>query len=181
MEGKTVVVTGGATGIGRMVTSGFAAGGAPVVLVSRRAEAREEAPAELRASGRCEVVIGDLSTAQGVDRVAEQVLAVAPVVDVLVNNAGTTWVGPLTDHPDEVFDAVWAINVKAVFRLTVGLLPGLRAAVAARPGEPARVITIGSIDGGPVVSPVENYAYGRARRRCTSSPGTWPGGWPGSG
>ncbi|MGW0708930.1 SDR family oxidoreductase [Streptomyces sp. NPDC002643] len=163
VEGKTVVVTGGATGIGRMVAGGFAAGGARVVLVSRRVEACEEAAAALRASGSCEVVIGDLSTAQGVDEVAGRVLSVAPVVDVLVHNAGATWVGPLEDHPDEVFDAVWAVNVKAVFRLTVGLLPGLRAAVAARPGEPSRVITIGSIDGGPVVSPVENYAYGASK------------------
>jgi NAD(P)-dependent dehydrogenase (short-subunit alcohol dehydrogenase family) len=161
--GKTVVVTGGVSGIGRMIAGGFVAGGARAVLVSRRAGACEQAVAELREFGLCEAVVGDLVTPEGADRVTERVLEIAPVVDVLVNNAGATWMGPLEEHPPEAFDAVWAVNVKGLFRLTVGLLPGLRAAVAARSGDPARVINIGSIDGGPVVSPVENYAYGASK------------------
>ncbi|MFC4650093.1 SDR family oxidoreductase [Streptomyces mangrovi] len=163
VAGKTVVVTGGATGIGRMIAEGFVTAGARVVLVSRRAEACTRAAAELRQLGHCEAVVGDLATAEGADRMTTGILAVAPAVDVLVNNAGATWVAPLESHPPEAFDEVWAVNVKGLFRLTVDLLPALRAAVAAGSGDPARVINIGSIDGGPVVSPVENYAYSASK------------------
>jgi NAD(P)-dependent dehydrogenase (short-subunit alcohol dehydrogenase family) len=75
---------------------------------------------------------------------------------VLVNNAGATWGAPLEAYPESAFDKLWAVNVKAVFRLTAALLPALRAAADA--DDPARVITIGSIDG--IRVPVmETYAY----------------------
>jgi NAD(P)-dependent dehydrogenase (short-subunit alcohol dehydrogenase family) len=171
--GKTVVVTGGATGIGRMIAGGFVAGGARVVLVSRRAGACEQAAAELREFGLCEAVVGDLATAEGADLVAERVLAVAPVVDVLVNNAGATWVGPLEDHPPEAFDAVWAVNVRGLFRLTVGLLPGQRAAVVARSGDQYRVDRrwSGGLGGGEL----------RVRRQQGGGAPAHPASGPGAG
>jgi NAD(P)-dependent dehydrogenase (short-subunit alcohol dehydrogenase family) len=82
-------------------------------------------------------------------------------LDVLVNNAGAVWGAPLEEYPDSAFDKLWAINVKAVFRLTVALLPLLRAAAAA--DDPARVINIGSIDGIKVPAmPVFAYAPTKA-------------------
>src|SRR5690606_39038111 len=81
-------------------------------------------------------------------------------LDVLVNNAGAAWGAPLEEYPESGFDKVFAINVKAVFYLTVRFLPLLRA--AASPDDPARVINIGSVDG--IRVPVmENYAYSAAK------------------
>jgi NAD(P)-dependent dehydrogenase (short-subunit alcohol dehydrogenase family) len=79
---------------------------------------------------------------------------------VLVNNAGANWGAPLADYPDAGWDKVMALNVKAVFDLTRALLPQLRA--AARPGDPARVINVGSIDGIQVPA-LETYAYSASK------------------
>jgi NAD(P)-dependent dehydrogenase (short-subunit alcohol dehydrogenase family) len=83
-----------------------------------------------------------------------------PALHVLVNNAGANWGAPLEQYPDSAFEKVLALNVTAAFRLTVSLLPQLRA--AATPGDPARVINIGSIDGlGPPL--LETYAYSSSK------------------
>jgi NAD(P)-dependent dehydrogenase (short-subunit alcohol dehydrogenase family) len=50
---------------------------------------------------------------------------------VLVNNAGAVWGAPLEEYPESAFDKLWAVNVKAVFRLTTALLPALRASASA--------------------------------------------------
>jgi NAD(P)-dependent dehydrogenase (short-subunit alcohol dehydrogenase family) len=156
VEGKTVVVTGGSRGIGLMIASGFVDAGARVIISSRKPDVCERVAAEL--GERCTAVPADLSTRDGIDHL---VAALADSrVDVLVNNAGATWGAPLEDYPESGFDKVWAINVKAIFYLTVQLLPALRK--AARPDDPARVINVGSIDG-IAVPHAENYAYSASK------------------
>ena len=91
---------------------------------------------------------------------AEAIAAEEPRLHVLVNNAGANWGAPLEEYPDAAFDKVLALNVKAAFRLTVALLPQLRASVT--PGDPARVINIGSIDG-LTVPLLETYAYSTSK------------------
>ena len=91
---------------------------------------------------------------------AGAIAAEEPRLHVLVNNAGANWGAPLEEYPDAAFDKVLALNVKAAFRLTVALLPRLRASVA--PGDPARVINIGSIDG-LTVPLLETYAYSTSK------------------
>ncbi len=65
---------------------------------------------------------------------------------MLVNNAGATWGAPLAEYPDSAFDKVFSTNVKGPFHLTRALLPLLEKPPSA-PGDPARVIMIGSIEG----------------------------------
>lgn len=153
VEGKTVVVTGGSRGIGRMIAAGFVAAGATVYISARKTAEVEKAAAELG----CVAVPADLSTPEGVGALAE---AVEGPLHVLVNNAGATWGAPLEEYPEHAFDKLWGINVKGVFYLTQRLLPRLRA--AATPDDPARVINIGSVDGIRVPS-MENYAYSAAK------------------
>jgi NAD(P)-dependent dehydrogenase (short-subunit alcohol dehydrogenase family) len=156
VEGKTVLVTGGSRGIGYMIAEGFVAAGAHVIISSRKAEACTAAAEQLSAQGHCEAIPADLATDEGATRLAEQVRSRVPALDVLVNNAGATWGAPLEAYPESAFDKLWAVNVKAVFRLTTALLPALRAAASA--DDPARVINIGSIDGIRVPW-MEVYAY----------------------
>ena len=156
VEGKSVLVTGGSRGIGLMIAQGFVEGGAQVIISSRKAEVCEAVAAQLSTTGKCEPIAADLSTTEGADGLAAAVLARTPRVDVLVNNAGATWGAPLEVYPESAFDQLWAVNVKAIFRLTTALLPGLRAAASA--DDPARVINIGSIDGIRVPW-MEVYAY----------------------
>ncbi|MER7505425.1 SDR family oxidoreductase [Nonomuraea pusilla] len=149
VEGKTVVVTGGSRGIGRMIAAGFAAAGATVYISARKAAELGKTAAELG----CRAVPADLSTPEGVSALVE---AVDGPVHVLVNNAGATWGAPLEEFPEHAFDKLWDINVKGVFFLTQKFLPRLRE--AATPDDPARVITIGSVDGIRVPD-LPTYAY----------------------
>lgn len=156
VKGKTVLVTGGSRGIGLMIAQGFVEAGAEVIIASRKAEVCAEVAERLSALGSCQAIPADLATTEGVHRLAQAVIARGKPLDVLVNNAGATWGAPLEAYPESAFDKLWAVNVKAVFTLTIALLPALRAAATAE--DPARVINIGSIDGIRVPW-MEVYAY----------------------
>ena len=148
LDGKVAVVTGGTSGIGRMITDGLVDAGLRVYIASRKAEATE--------SDQVVSIPADLSTEAGAQGLAAAVAEREDAVHLLVNNSGATWGAPLEEYPDSAFDKLWAINVKGVFHLTRALLPQLRA--AASPEDPARVVNIGSVDG--IRVPVmETYAY----------------------
>jgi NAD(P)-dependent dehydrogenase (short-subunit alcohol dehydrogenase family) len=161
VRGKTAVVTGGSRGIGLMIARGLVEAGARVVISSRKVEACEAAAAELSRLGDCAAVPADLSQRPGVDLLAAAVRErFEGRVDVLVNNAGVAWGAPLEEFPDSGWDKVLDTNVKAIFQLTVALLPELRA--SASPEDPARVINVGSIDG--IKAPLlENYSYSASK------------------
>jgi NAD(P)-dependent dehydrogenase (short-subunit alcohol dehydrogenase family) len=160
VSGKTVVVTGGTRGIGRMIAGGFVAAGATAIVVSRKADAVEAAVAELSEHGACSGVTADLSTEQGARSLAEAVARDHRHVDVLVNNAGATWGAPLVEHDAASWDRVLNLNVQGVFHTTKHFLPLLEA--AAGPDQPSRVINIGSIDG--IHVPVlESYSYSASK------------------
>jgi NAD(P)-dependent dehydrogenase (short-subunit alcohol dehydrogenase family) len=152
VSSKTVLVTGGSRGIGRMIAAGFAERGAKVYISSRK-------EAELRATAEeigATALPGDLSTEAGAVALAAEIAERESALHVLVNNAGATWGAPLAEYPDSAFDKVFSTNIKGPFHLTRALLPLLEKAVA--PGDPARVIMIGSIEG-IMVPEWENYAY----------------------
>ncbi|MGN9894880.1 SDR family oxidoreductase [Micromonospora sp. L31] len=154
---KTVLVTGGTRGIGLMIARGFVQAGARVIVSSRKADVCAAVAKKLSAEGRCEGVPADLGHDAGAEGLAAAVRErTGDRLDVLVNNAGATWGAPLEAYPESAFDKLWAVNVKAVFRLTTALLPALRAAASA--DDPARVINIGSVDGIRVPF-MEVYAY----------------------
>ena len=156
VEGKVALVTGGTSGIGLMIARGLVQAGARVYVASRRAESCRAVEAELSAIGTCIAVPADVGSAEGVASLVAHVSSSEPALHVLVNNAGATWGAPLDEYPDSAFDKVFAVNVRAPFRLTVALRGHLRA--AAQPDDPARVINIGSIEGLRVPK-WENYAY----------------------
>lgn len=160
LAGKTALVTGGSRGIGLMIARGYVEAGARVYVSSRKAQACDRVAAELSALGSCVSLPADLATTEGRAVVVHELEAREPALHVLVNNAGATWGAPLADYPESGFDKVMDLNVKAIFFLTRDLLPLLEK--AATPGDPARVINIGSIDG-ITVPAVDNYAYSAAK------------------
>ena len=152
VSAKTVLVTGGSRGIGRMIAAGFVDAGAKVYISSRK-------EAELRATAEEIGAIplpADLSTEAGAVALGAAFSEHEQQLHVLVNNAGATWGEPLATYPEAAFDKVLSTNIKGPFFLTRALLPQLEAAAA--PGDPARVIMIGSIEG-IAVPDWENYAY----------------------
>jgi NAD(P)-dependent dehydrogenase (short-subunit alcohol dehydrogenase family) len=115
---------------------------------------------ELSEIGECVAIPADLSTAAACKRLAEEITEREGKLEILVNNAGATWGAPLAEFPDSAWDRVLDLNVRGVFSLTRDLVPALAA--AARPGDPARVINIGSIDGLRVPS-LESYSYSASK------------------
>jgi NAD(P)-dependent dehydrogenase (short-subunit alcohol dehydrogenase family) len=161
IRGKVAVVTGGSRGIGEMIARGYVAAGATVYISSRKAEACEALADELSATGTCVPLPADLSTPQGATQLAAAIAEREPQVHILVNNAGASWGEPLDDYAVEGFDKVMDLNVRGVFLLTQALAPQLRA--AANAADPARVINVGSIDGGFHVPAYEAYAYSASK------------------
>ncbi|GAB4513465.1 MAG: SDR family oxidoreductase [Roseibium sp.] len=148
ISGKIALVTGGATGIGRMAAQGLMAAGARVLIASRKEDACRAAAEELNGlglSGKAEGFAGDVSTEEGVAALAEEVGRRVDGLPILMNNAGTTWGAPLGQFPYHAWERVMRVNVTGLFQLTQSLLPLLEA--AAGDEDPARVVNVGSVMG----------------------------------
>jgi gluconate 5-dehydrogenase len=117
LSGRTAIVTGGGSGIGRQMATGLAEAGANIVLCARKPERCEEVAADLerdlgiRAYGlRCDVRDPD-----AVQAVVDRTRAELGSIDILVNNAGTSWGAAAEDHPLEGWQKVIDVNLTGVF------------------------------------------------------------------
>jgi len=143
LSGKVALVTGGAKGIGAMITRGFVEAGAKVYISSRSAEACEAYAQEMSAFGTCIALPMDLSTVENINILIADLSKRESQLDILVNNSGVSWGAPLGQFPEKGWDKVMDLNVKSLFFLTQGLLPLIKAGSSA--GSPGRVINISSV------------------------------------
>ncbi|EDU45229.1 FabG Dehydrogenase with different specificities related to short-chain alcohol dehydrogenase [Pyrenophora tritici-repentis] len=162
VKDKIVLVTGGAKGIGRMISEGFIQNGANVYISSRDAAACEQACKELNAlgKGKAEFIVADLYREDAAGLVAGELKVRAEKLDVLVNNSGSNWGESYDTYPSSAWDRVLTLNLKRVFQLTQAVTPLLETAAAA--SSPARIINIGSIDGLRVPA-LETFAYSASK------------------
>ena len=130
LHGRTVLVTGASSGIGEATARAVAREGATVLLVARRAEELDRLRSELEAAGGCAAAYPcDLTDLEAVDALVARVLAEHGRVDHLVNNAGRSIRRSLALSYDRFHDLErsMAINFFGPVRLTLGLLPAMRA------------------------------------------------------
>lgn len=148
VKGKRCFVTGGTSGIGRMIVDGLAERGARVFTCSRKQASVDAVVGEL--TGKGYDVAGcaaDLSKLDDIVAVAAAVSAhFDGQLDVLVNNAGATWGASIDEYPEQGWDKVFDLNVKAMFFTSQKCLPMLRKTGSA-PDSLSRIINIGSISG----------------------------------
>ena len=162
LEGKVALITGGATGIGAMIAQGYAHFGAKVYIVARREERLRKKQEELARIGACEYIVADVSTVDGIKRLADNFAQRETSLDILVNNAGISdGIREIEDVDEETWDAVMDLNLKSIFFMTQAFLPYLR--VGASPETPRNVINIASIDGCGKLNTAYNYAYGASK------------------
>lgn len=114
LAGRTAVVTGGASGIGRACARRLAEAGAHVIVVDISADGAKEAASE--AGG--EYLVADLSEPDAVD-------TLRLTADIVVNNAGLQHVAPVHEFPPEQFARIMRLMVETPFRLVRRLLPGM--------------------------------------------------------
>ncbi|MDQ6671334.1 MAG: SDR family oxidoreductase [Chloroflexota bacterium] len=116
-DGKVIVITGAAGGIGRATAARFAGEGARVVLVDLAGAPLDEAVAAVEgANGLLLVVQADVTRSEDVARYVAEAVSRFGTIDGFFNNAGIEGaVAPLVDYPEDVFDRVIAVNLKGVW------------------------------------------------------------------
>lgn len=161
MTGKVCVITGGSRGLGFYMARGFLdAGAARVYITARKAAACIEAAENLSQYGDCVALPGDISSLEEIKALAAALSEKEESIDVLVNNAGAGWGAPLEEFPEQGWDKVMDLNVKAPFFLTQALLPLLEKGKSS--DNTASIINIGSI-AGIVGESISNYSYGPSK------------------
>lgn len=157
VRGKVALVTGGATGIGRMIATGLVQAGARVLVASRKGEDCARVADELNGlegDGSAVGFNGDVGSEAGVIALVQEVKARTEELNILVNNAGVSWGAGYEEFPHAAWARVMAVNVAGLFTLTRDLTPLMCA--AANDADPARVINLGSVMG---TQPLADGAY----------------------
>src|SRR5579862_1447848 len=120
LTGRIAIVTGGGTGIGAATARILAERGADVVVASRTATELERAAAAIaEATGRrCVAIPTDVKDEAQVIRLVERTMETFGRIDILINNAGGTRLGPLVSLPTKGWDASFDLNVRAAYFCT---------------------------------------------------------------
>ena len=162
LTGRTALVTGATRGLGRAFARGLAEAGADVVIHGRDADAAEEVRSEIASLGRvAHVVLGELTSREGVDQVVEEAAARAHNIDILVNNAGACVHQPALEVTDDEWDQVLDTNVTALWRMSQGWADTWWS-------EGGSIVNIGSIQGSSSTDRRCNRPTTPRRRPCTS-------------
>ncbi|MFP6890041.1 MAG: glucose 1-dehydrogenase [Nitrospinota bacterium] len=119
LTGKTALVTGGGTGLGRAMSLALAEAGADVALAARRIDKLEETAREIRELGRkAEAVPLDLTDPASIGAAASEAGRAVGPIDILVNNSGISGTGWASDLPLEEWDQVMATNLRGAFLMS---------------------------------------------------------------
>ncbi len=147
LAGKVALVTGGTSGIGRMISLGLTQRGVKTYLTGRNQAQADAVAAELAAQsgGVCVGLSADLAKDDGPALLAAELSRREGALHLLVNNAGANATGGLAQATTADWDMVMDVNLRAAFFLVQQTLPLLKAAASA--ADPARVINMGSIGG----------------------------------
>jgi meso-butanediol dehydrogenase / (S,S)-butanediol dehydrogenase / diacetyl reductase len=117
LDGRTAIVTGGGTGVGRGISHALAAEGAAVVLAGRTASTLGATMHEIeQRGGRASVAVCDVTRPDDVDACIAHALDVFGAIDVLVNNAALVPHGTVLDIPEQLVEDAWLAGPMATMR-----------------------------------------------------------------
>ena len=136
LEGKTAIVTGAGSGIGRAIARLFAQSGANVLAIDLPARNLD---GQFTAGESVRCLEQDVTTADAAAKIVDTCVSAFGGVDILVNNAGIAVGADFESTTDEIWDRVMNLNVNSMFRLSRAVVPQMRK----RPR--GRIINLGSI------------------------------------
>jgi gluconate 5-dehydrogenase len=141
LKGRVALVTGGSRGLGLAIASALGEMGAAVALTARKADELLAAREHLGREGiDAFTSVSDLSRTETIPPMVEAVLAALGRIDILINNAGTTWGAPAEDHPLESWRKVIDVNLTGTWVVTQEV-----AARSMIPRRYGRIVNIASI------------------------------------
>jgi len=155
LSGKSAVVTGGASGIGKAIAQLFLEEGAKVVIADINGPLLDKTAKELAVHGSVSAVVADVRSMADAGRIVRQAVDRHGGLDILVCNAGITSVMPIEKLSEDEWDAVLATNVKGMFTLVKHAIEPM----IARGG--GKIITLGSEMG--IVAVPESPAYNASK------------------
>jgi NAD(P)-dependent dehydrogenase (short-subunit alcohol dehydrogenase family) len=139
LDSKTAIVTGAATGIGRAIAEGLHEAGAQVVIADVNLDAAKATAAEM-GTGAVAMQV-DVSNVESCRALVAQTIDQLGQLDILVNNAGICPLHPIDEVEQELFDLLFAVNVRGVFFLSQA------AAHHMKSRQTGRIINISSVGG----------------------------------
>jgi NAD(P)-dependent dehydrogenase (short-subunit alcohol dehydrogenase family) len=143
LSGRTAVVTGGGSGIGRAICFALSAEGMQVVVADREARRAERVAAEIEATGHKAIAVTcDVADQTSVDALAAQAYEELGPVSLLCNNAGILQMGPVADASLDDWHWLFSVNLFGVVHGCRAFVPRMRAQA-----EPAHIVNTSSLSG----------------------------------
>ena len=183
VNGKSVLITGASSGIGKAAAIKIAKAGGIPILVARNMEKLEQTKQQIEdMGGTAYAYSADLSATDSIDELVERVLADHPAVDILINNAGRSIRRSIALSYDRFhdFERTIQLNYLGTIKLIMGLLPHMRDAqvgahrqhlVDRRPDQPAAVLGLRRLQGGARrLDPSGGLGVDRGRRALHDHP-----------
>jgi 3-oxoacyl-[acyl-carrier protein] reductase len=125
LQGKTAMITGGASGFGRGIAETFGREGANVVILDLNLAGAQEVASAI--SNHSLAIEGDVTKKSDIERAVAQTVDQFGRLDIVVNNAGWTHVNqPMLEVDEDEFDKVFNINVKSIYLMTHAVVPLMR-------------------------------------------------------
>jgi 3-oxoacyl-[acyl-carrier protein] reductase len=164
LDGKSAIVTGSARGIGRAVAELLSEQGAQVLINDLDGDVAEQAASEIK--GETTVFAGDLTKESVPDQLIQKAIDEFGKIDIIVNNAGYTWDGPIHKMTDDQFQAMLDIHTVVPFRVLRAAAPHLRepAKKEREEGQEVfrKVVNVSSISGTFGNAGQANYSAGKS-------------------
>jgi NAD(P)-dependent dehydrogenase (short-subunit alcohol dehydrogenase family) len=147
LTGRVAIITGGSIGLGRQMAEGLAEMGANLVLCARKKERCEQAAAELQSLGAKTLALGcDVKNPAEVQAVVDAAMSQFGRIDILINNAGTSWGAPVEEMRLEHWNKVIETNLTGTFLFSQA---AGKFMVAQRRGKIINIASVAGIHGAP--------------------------------
>jgi len=160
VKDKVVLITGGGSGIGAMIASGFVQNGSKVYIASRKDASAYAQQLTVKGPGICVAISCDITKTEQQRALLDVIEKAEGKLNVLVNNSGTNFAAPLEKYSMDAFHKVMYLNVDAMFGITQMAAPLLQKSSSS--ADPGRVINISSVNGIEVPR-MDTFAYSTSK------------------